>query len=105
MLTELLEVPVVVAVTRGLPLPAWRRAAIAGFASLATHPIVWWVIPELGLGEPLRLGACEAWAFGAELVFYRLVLDGLTWRRAALASGLANGLSFGVGLVLWSLLG
>jgi hypothetical protein len=104
-LTQLVEVPVVTRVTRGLPAPAWRRAALAFAATLATHPIVWFVIPELGLSESLRYAASEAWAFGAELVFYRLAMPGATWGRAAAASGLANGASFLVGLAAYRALG
>jgi hypothetical protein len=104
-LTQLVEIPVVVRVTRGLPAPAWQRAALAFVATLATHPIVWFVMPELGLSEPLRYAASEGWAFGAELVIYRALLPGATWGRAAAASGLANGASFLVGLGAYRALG
>jgi hypothetical protein len=104
-LTQLIEVPVVTALTRNLAAPAWRRAALAFFATLATHPIVWFVMPELGMSEPMRYVASEGWAFGAELVFYRVAMPGATWGVAALASGLANGASFAAGLLAYRVLG
>ncbi len=105
-LTELVEMPIVTRVTRGLAALPWQqRAAIAFFATLATHPIVWFVVPQLGLSEPLRYGASEAWAFGAELAFYRVAMPGATWGLAAAASGLANAASFLLGLLAYWVLG
>jgi hypothetical protein len=104
-LTQIIEVPLVVVATRPLAMPAWQRAALAAFASLATHPIVWFVMPELGLSEPARYVGSELWAFGAEALFYRLALPGASWGRAAAASGLANAVSFGVGVVFHHLIG
>ncbi len=104
-LTQLVEVPVVVLVTRRLAAPAWQRAAVALLATLATHPIVWFVVPTLGLSEPMRYAASEAWAFGAELLIYRLALPGASWRRAAAASGLANAASFALGVLVYRVLG
>ncbi len=101
LLSLVVEVPIVLGLTRAIPAPLWKRAAFAFFATLATHPIVWFVIPELGVRDPARLMLSEAWAFGAELVFYKLVFDGLTWARAALASVVANTASFGLGALMW----
>jgi hypothetical protein len=99
-LTQLVEVPIVTYIARG---PVWKRAAAAFVATLATHPIVWFVIPELELREGVRLVASEAWAFGAECLFYIAFLAPISWRRAAAASAIANGASFGLGLVAWRL--
>ena len=104
-LTQVVEVPVVVAMTRAVPSAAWRRAAIAFVATLATHPIVWFVMPELGLGEPMRYAASEAWAFGAETAIYAATLPGLSWPRAAAVSAVANGASFVLGLLVYRALG
>ena len=103
-LTQAIEVPIVVVLTRGSSLPAWRRAGVAFLASLATHPIVWFVIPELGLGEPARYVASEGWAFVGELLLYKLLLADLSWARAAAVSFGANAASFALGLVLWRLI-
>lgn len=102
-LTEVVELPIVVLLTRALPAPAYKRAAVAFVATLATHPIVWFVVPALGLGEPARVVASEAWATLGELFIYLIALERTTWRRAAVVSLVANAASFGVGLALWSL--
>jgi hypothetical protein len=106
-LTEAIEIPIVLALTRSSPpvggMPAWRRAAIAFFASLATHPIVWFVIPELALADTTRIALSEAWATGAELAFYWVALPTLGVKRAAIVSVAANAASFGAGLLLWKL--
>jgi hypothetical protein len=108
-LTQLVEVPIVVALTRAAEAPAWKRAAAAFVATLATHPIVWFVIPEFSLGfnvgEGARVFTSEAWAFAAECAIYRLFLPPLGWRRAAAASAIANAASFGVGVLFFRLRG
>ena len=62
-------------------------------------------MPELGLSEPARYVGSELWAFGAEAVFYRLALPGASWGRAAFAAGLANAVSFAVGVLFHHLIG
>ena len=99
-LTETVEIPIVLALTRAAPLAAPRRAALAFFASLATHPLVWFVFPALGLSEPVRVALSETWAWGAEAVFFLLVFPSLTSARAISTSAMANGVSFSVGLLV-----
>lgn len=77
-----------------------RRVLAALLAQILTHPVVWFVLPELRLGTMTYLVLAETWAVALELVFYRLVFADLTWRRALGISALANGASFGVGLLL-----
>jgi len=79
------------------PRPA-RRIAVIALANLATHPLVWFLIPGLTLGRGARLAFSEAWAFFAELAIYLLIWPALRFRRAALTSLAANGASFAVGL-------
>ena len=78
----------------------WRRALAVLLAQILTHPIVWFVLPELGLGRMAYLVLAETWAVALELVFYRLVFAEVSWRRALGISALANGVSFSVGLLL-----
>jgi hypothetical protein len=104
-LTQVVEIPIVVFATRAAGAPAWKRAALAFLATLATHPIVWFVVPELELGDAARISLSEAWAFGAECLLYRLCFDALSWRGAAAASALANAASFAVGVVFFRLRG
>lgn len=77
-----------------------RRALAALLAQLLTHPVVWFVLPELRLGFTLYLLLAETWAVVLELIFYRLVFGGLSWRYALGVSALANGASFAVGLLV-----
>jgi hypothetical protein len=96
-LTLVVECPIVAGFSRGRA-PLGRRLLLAAFASLATHPAVWFIFPELPLEPRLALGLSEVWAAGTEAVFYGLVL--LPWRRAVVAAVVANAASFGLGLVL-----
>jgi hypothetical protein len=76
-----------------------RRAEGVVLANLASHPMVWFAFPLLGMAYPSMVTLSEAWAVGIELLFYRLVFR-LSLRRALAVSALANGASFAVGLAL-----
>lgn len=100
-LTAIIEIPIVVALTRGTPFPAWRRATVALFAQLATHPAVWFVFPHIvGLTGRESTWLSEFWACLAEACLYAIALPGVRPLRAVGASALANGASYGVGLLL-----
>ena len=75
-----------------------RRAAAVVLASLATHPLVWFLFPGLALAGGARLALSEVWAVLAELAIYRIVWPALSFRRAALVSLAANAASFLAGL-------
>jgi hypothetical protein len=80
--------------------PSWSRRLVAVFlANLASHPLVWFGIPQLAMPRFANLVVCEAWAIGVEVVFYQLVFR-MRWVQALAVSALANGTSFGVGLLL-----
>ena len=96
---EALVVLVALAKTASWP----RRLGALAFANIASHPAVWFVFPELGLSYSVMVILAETWAVGSELVFYRLVFEQLSWRRAVLISLLANALSLGLGLVVRAL--
>lgn len=98
--TVIIEVPIVVALTRGTEPTAARRAALALFAQLVTHPLVWFVFPNLvGLRGGTATLLSELWAWGAEAAFYALTLRGISPARAVAVSALANGASVLVGSV------
>jgi len=100
--TVAVETPIVVALTRGHPTPAWRRALIAIFAQLVTHPLVWFVFPRLvGLTGRSSLALSELWAWLAEAAFYAVVLPGLSSARALGVSAVANAASILVGLAIF----
>ena len=102
LLTYAVEAPIVVALTRGTEPPPARRAALALFAQLATHPLVWFVFPYIvGLRGGTATLLSELWAWLAEAVFYALAFRGLTLTRAVAVSALANGASVLVG-VAWA---
>jgi hypothetical protein len=102
-LTVALEAPVVWAILRRVEPSAGRLVALAAFASLATHPVVWFVFPELPPGGWGSTLLSEAWAVATEALFYALALRGLAPARALLASVASNALSFGAGILLATL--
>ena len=83
----------------------WRRMAAVAVANVASHPAVWFIIPELHLGNTASLVLSESWAVLLELGIYLLVFPSLGKRRAAVTSLAANAASFGLGLVVRSLTG
>jgi len=97
-LTVGVEVVVAVPLLRGTGSSRLRRLGAVVLANLATHPVVWFVLPELGLGRGATL-ASEAWAVTIELFAYRVVFQ-LPYLRALGVAALANGASFAVGLVV-----
>lgn len=98
--TAIVEIPIVVALTRGAEEGAGRRAALALFAQLVTHPLVWFVFPHIvGLRGSTATLLSEIWAWVAEAAFYTLTLRGISPTRAAAVSALANGASVLVGSI------
>jgi hypothetical protein len=90
----------------GTPRPIAERLAIAFAASGITHPLVWFVIPEVGMSG---LGISTWWHVVAIAEVFALLTEALYLRafgvRWALAwSLLANGTSFIGGLFCYELL-
>lgn len=105
LLTELVEVPIVTFLLRSDERSIVRRAGLAFFASVATHPAVWFIFPRLPLAYTPMVAAAEAWAVVGEAVFYALAFRTVDPWRAAGTSLVANGASFGIGLLIRSLTG
>ncbi len=80
-----------------------RRLALSVYANLATHPVVWFVVPTLIPHWATATLVSEIWAWVAEAAFYRLTLRAAGWRAAVGLSLAANLSSFGLGLALWAL--
>jgi hypothetical protein len=79
-----------------------QRVALAVVANLATHPLVWFVFPELGISYRQWLVLAEVWAVAIEAIAYATQLRSLGARRAVLVSLAANAASVAVGLALRS---
>lgn len=80
-----------------------RRLGLVIFAQIMSHPAVWFIFPELRLSWSATVVCAESWAVLSETLFYTLVFRGLQPRRAFGVSALANGASYGLGLLLQSL--
>ena len=100
LLTVLVELAVAVPLLREHEPSPWRRAGIVAFAQLASHPAVWFIFPELRIGWSWIIGFAEVWAVLSETAYYALVFRGLGGRRAFGVAALANGVSYGLGLLL-----
>ncbi len=81
-----------------------NAALAASLGTLVTHPIAWVLIPRLegqiGYGGSVAL--VESGVVLAESVAYRLVVP-LVWRRALVASLIANAASTAAGLLYYAL--
>lgn len=99
-LTLLFEAPIVLRLLARSE-PRWvRRVTLFLFANLVTHPLVWFFFPMLPLSRTVTLTISETWAFCGETVFYRMMGQRVSLRRAAVTSLLANAFSFSVGYFL-----
>jgi hypothetical protein len=91
-LTEVVETPIYCLLAR----VSGRRAFLL---SLATHPVVWFVIPPLceraGLRFPLMVWITEVFAYATEAAMLRAW--GVRWWRAIAVSAIANTASFAAG--------
>ncbi|MFI5302139.1 MAG: hypothetical protein ACHREM_28950 [Polyangiales bacterium] len=98
-LTCAIELPVVLLLTRELGIDVRRRALLALFAQLATHPLVWHVFPYIpGLTGWQAFVASELYAWMAEAILYATAWPTLRLSRALAISAVANGLSLSIGL-------
>ena len=106
LLTLAVELPIAVVVLRPSRLGVPRLAGIVLLANLATHPVVWFVLPQLlDVGSPAYVAAAEAWAVSVEAIAYWLVVPGIGVRRAASAAVVANAASWLVGRAVGADLG
>lgn len=100
LLTLAIETPIVVAMLRPRGVGVGRGILLACLASLATHPVVWFVFPALPLSPWPRLWLSELWAVLAEALIYGAAVRGLTAGRALALSFAANAASASFGLAL-----
>ena len=78
-----------------------RTAVAAVAATLVTHPVLWaaWFPVRGALSWTATALVLEGAVAAVEAGIYRITLP-VSWGRAALMSAVANGASFGLGLVL-----
>ncbi len=100
LLTGLVEVPLAATLLRPAEPRLGRRIALVLFANVASHPAVWFIFPALGLPYTPTLILAEAWAVLSEALFYRLVFEKADAVEVFGVSALANGASFGIGLLV-----
>src|SRR4051812_43739523 len=105
LITLLLEAPIAAALFRAVEPRTLRRLGLVFFANLASHPAVWFVFPNLGLSYYPALLLAELWAVLVEALFYRLVFEEADGLQVLGVSALANGASFGAGLLLRAMTG
>ena len=104
LLTVAVEVPVAGWLLRRDEPDRVRLVLLTAFASLATHPIVWYVWTQVFLvGTPAYLVAAEAFAVLVEAAFYWAAFRGVRPSRALLISLAANAASFATGTVVTTL--
>ena len=90
---EAIAVPLLAPVERSKA----RRAMAVLLVNLATHPLVWFFFTHLGWSRSAVVWSAEAWAFGFEIVAYRVIFPHATWRRCAAVSVAANLTSYLLG--------
>jgi hypothetical protein len=98
--TSAVEIPIATALFRRAEARLGRRLGFAFFANLISHPAVWLIFPFLGLRYGTSILLAEAWAFGIEALFYMLAFEKSDRFHAAGVSALANGASYGLGLLV-----
>jgi len=100
-LTLAIEIPIAAFLLRRAEPDRLRLVVLIVFANLATHPAVWYVFTQLFLVGTLEYTlAAEAWAIGAEVVFYWAAIRGLPVRRAIGVAVVANAASFLAGRLI-----
>jgi hypothetical protein len=98
-LTISLEEAVAVPLLRPIEPSVSRRMLAVLLVNLATHPLVWFFFTRLGWPRLAGATAAEVWAFGFEIVGYRVIFPEASWKRCTATSVAANATSFLLGLV------
>jgi hypothetical protein len=83
-----------------------NAALAASLGTLITHPVVWHAVPRLEetIGYAGAVALAESGVVLVESIPYRLIVP-LAWRRALIASLVANGASTAAGLLYYALSG
>lgn len=100
--TLVIETPIMFAVL-GARVPPMRRVSAAVMASCLTHPILWFVAPSLFTSHGTYIVTCECLIVLVETVVLRAWAGPGTMRDCFAASALANGASYGAGVLFHAL--
>ena len=104
LLTLAVEAPIVAFLLRRAEPDLLRLGVLIVFANLATHLVVWYVITQLLLVGTLGYTlVAETWATGAEAVFFKAAIRGLSFRRAIAVAVAANAASWLAGRLIGEL--
>jgi len=103
--TVIVETAVVLPLLRFACPSRLRRAGLVLLANVVSHPLLWFLFARLTVPFGHKTLWLEGWAWLAELIVYRISLPKLTLARAAAISAVANGLSWGLGVVVRELFG
>ena len=100
LLTLILEAPVYILMTRK-SVPVWHGALAGVLCSTVTHPFLWfiWIRVMATIGYVPYVVSGELLVTAMETGILFLVCRTLKWHQAFLASVVANGFSFGIGLL------
>lgn len=99
-LTLAIELPIGAYLLRVTEPSLARRLALLFFANLASHPLVWFFFPHIGLDFGAAILLAELWAWLSEATLLALVWPTMGWQRALLVALVANALSFIVGAAI-----
>src|SRR5688572_16208971 len=103
-MTVAVEVPIVAWLYRRREPALGRRLLLGVFASLLTHPAVWFIFPKLPLPYARQVALAELWAFALEGLYFHVVFPGDP-RRAWLTTVVANGASLVFGYAWLAVVG
>lgn len=81
---------------------ALSRIFIAGvLANAVTHPFVWFLFPRFATSYGSYILMAEMFAFFLEVPIIYLIIRPKPWYMSIAASAAANGVSYGVGMILY----
>ena len=105
LLTLVLELPILALLLRKEEQSRARLVALAFFANLSSHPLVWFVVPAVVQSPWAAFVTSELLAWLLEAGFFRLVFFRLSLRKACLTSAIANAVSALTGWLLFQFAG
>lgn len=97
--TLAVEVPIFVLMVRG-EVPAWRAALAGAAGTCVTHPALWFLWSQIIADYTLYIVTGEALVASIEAASFFVLARPSSFWTAIAASFLANGASYGLGLLV-----